>query len=43
MSWDAGAPENIRVGPAGWSYSDGEAQVSPTPKPRGFDPSSYLT
>jgi uncharacterized protein YecE (DUF72 family) len=32
----------IRVGPAGWSYPDWEGQVYPKPKPRGFDPLSYL-
>jgi uncharacterized protein YecE (DUF72 family) len=42
MSTSTGAPERIRVGPAGWSYPDWEGQVYPTPKPRGFDPLSYL-
>jgi uncharacterized protein YecE (DUF72 family) len=42
MSRDTGAPERIRVGPAGWSYPDWEGRVYPTPKPRGFDPLAYL-
>lgn len=42
MNGDRGAPEHIRVGPAGWSSLDGEGRVSPTPKPRGFNPLSYL-
>jgi uncharacterized protein YecE (DUF72 family) len=42
MSRDAGAPERIRVGPAGWSYPDWTGQVYPTPQPRGFDPLRYL-
>ena len=42
MEKGAGAPERIRVGPAGWSYPDWEGQVYPTPKPRGFDPLAYL-
>ena len=32
----------IRVGPAGWSYDDWAGPVYPDPKPRGFDPLSYL-
>jgi hypothetical protein len=41
MSRDAGAPEHIRVGPAGWPSPDGEGRVSPTPKRRGSDPLAY--
>jgi uncharacterized protein YecE (DUF72 family) len=32
----------IRIGPAGWSYKDWAGIVYPQPKPRGFDPLSYL-
>lgn len=32
----------ILIGPAGWSYRDWEGIVYPKPKPRGFDPLSYL-
>ena len=32
----------IRVGPAGWSYSDWAGIVYPDPKPRGFDPLRFL-
>ena len=42
MSRDTGAPDRIRVGPAGWSYQDWAGQVYPKPQPRGFDPLSYL-
>jgi uncharacterized protein YecE (DUF72 family) len=42
MSSDPGAPVHIRVGPAGWSYKDWAGQVYPKPRPRGFDPLSYL-
>jgi uncharacterized protein YecE (DUF72 family) len=42
MSEDHVAPGRILVGPAGWSYRDWEGQVYPTPKPRGFDPLTYL-
>jgi uncharacterized protein YecE (DUF72 family) len=42
MSEDTGAPDRIRVGPAGWSYQDWAGQVYPTPRPRGFDPLTYL-
>jgi len=31
----------IRVGP-GWAYKDWEGIVYPKPKPRGFDPVTYL-
>lgn len=33
----------IRLGPAGWSYPDWAGVVYPEPRPRGFDPLSYLT
>jgi uncharacterized protein YecE (DUF72 family) len=33
---------SIRIGPAGWSYPDWEGQVYPKPRPRGFDPLTYL-
>ena len=42
MSRDTGAPDRIRVGPAGWSYQDWAGQVYPKPQPRGFDPLRYL-
>jgi uncharacterized protein YecE (DUF72 family) len=32
----------IRVGPAGWDYPDWKGVVFPNPKPKGFDPLSYL-
>ncbi len=32
----------IRFGPAGWSYSDWAGVVYPQPRPKGFDPLSYL-
>ncbi len=32
----------IRVGPAGWSYSDWEGVVYPRPKPRGFHALPFL-
>jgi uncharacterized protein YecE (DUF72 family) len=42
MSQDHVPPGRILVGPAGWSYQDWEGQVYPKPKPRGFDPLTYL-
>jgi uncharacterized protein YecE (DUF72 family) len=42
ISRHTGAPERIRVGPAGWSYPDWAGQVYPKPQPRGFDPLRYL-
>jgi hypothetical protein len=39
---DQDASHRVRIGPAGWSYPDGEGQVYPTPTPRGFDPLVYL-
>jgi uncharacterized protein YecE (DUF72 family) len=32
----------IRIGTAGWSYSDWEGVIYPRPHPRGFDPVAYL-
>ena len=32
----------IRIGTAGWQYRDWEGIVYPKPRPRGFDPLSYL-
>ena len=32
----------LRIGPAGWSYKDWEGIVYPAPKPRDFDPLTYL-
>jgi uncharacterized protein YecE (DUF72 family) len=33
---------NIRIGPAGWSYSDWAGYVYPTPRPKGFHEATYL-
>ena len=33
---------NIRIGPAGWSYSDWVGYVYPTPRPKGFHEATYL-
>ena len=33
---------NIRVGPAGWSYSDWHGTVYPTNRPQGFHEAAYL-
>jgi uncharacterized protein YecE (DUF72 family) len=33
----------VRVGPAGWMYKDWQGIVYPQPKPRGFDPLSYIS
>jgi uncharacterized protein YecE (DUF72 family) len=33
---------DIKVGPAGWSYSDWAGCVYPTPRPRGFHEATYL-
>ena len=35
-------PENIRVGPAGWSYADWAGYVYPSPRPKGFHEATYL-
>ena len=32
----------IRIGPAGWSYSDWAGYVYPTPRPKGFHEATYL-
>ena len=32
----------IRIGPAGWDYKDWNGVVYPKPRPRGFDPLTYL-
>ncbi len=32
----------IRIGPAGWSYSDWAGYVYPAPRPKGFHEASYL-
>jgi uncharacterized protein YecE (DUF72 family) len=42
MNREPGAPDRIRIGPAGWSYQDWVGQVYPKPQPRGFDPLRYL-
>src|SRR6266849_1279414 len=34
--------EHVRVGPAGWSYSDWAGYVYPTPRPKGFHEATYL-
>jgi uncharacterized protein YecE (DUF72 family) len=34
---------NIRVGPAGWSYSDWAGYVYPAPRPKGFHEATYLS
>jgi uncharacterized protein YecE (DUF72 family) len=41
----AAAPRQniIRVGPAGWSYSDWSGYVYPSPRPRGFHQATYLS
>src|SRR5260370_37953494 len=33
---------DIRVGPAGWSYSDWAGYVYPPPRPKGFHEATYL-
>src|ERR1051326_4709988 len=39
---DANASGNIRVGPAGWSYTDWAGYVYPVKRPRGFHEAKYL-
>jgi uncharacterized protein YecE (DUF72 family) len=34
--------ENVRIGPAGWSYPDWSGYVYPTPRPKGFHEATYL-
>jgi uncharacterized protein YecE (DUF72 family) len=36
------APAKIRIGPAGWSYSDWSGYVYPTPRPKNFHEATYL-
>ncbi len=38
----ATARPDIRIGPAGWSYSDWDGIVYPRPRPRGFHEAGYL-
>jgi uncharacterized protein YecE (DUF72 family) len=33
---------NVRIGPAGWSYSDWSGYVYPSPRPKGFHEATYL-
>src|ERR1700720_330555 len=33
---------DIRIGPAGWSYSDWAGNVYPTPRPKGFHEATFL-
>ena len=42
-SGKAGEPDNLRIGPAGWSYTDWHGYVYPTPKPKGFHEAAYLS
>ncbi|MCU1343509.1 MAG: hypothetical protein JWN92_2932, partial [Candidatus Acidoferrum typicum] len=37
-----GGAGTIRIGPAGWSYTDWGRIVYPAPKPRGFHEAAYL-
>lgn len=37
-----GTVEDVRVGPAGWSYSDWAGYVYPSPRPKGFHEATYL-
>jgi uncharacterized protein YecE (DUF72 family) len=32
----------LRIGPAGWSYTDWAGAVYPKPRPRGFDPLAFM-
>src|SRR5260370_10171291 len=36
------ALEHVRIGPAGWSYSDWAGYVYPSPRPKGFHEATYL-
>jgi uncharacterized protein YecE (DUF72 family) len=36
------ALEHVRIGPAGWSYSDWAGYVYPAPRPKGFHEATYL-
>src|SRR2546430_16464646 len=37
------AYNNVRIGPAGWSYPDWSGYVYPSPKPKGFHEAAYLS
>src|SRR2546423_7599041 len=37
------ALEHVRIGPAGWSYSDWSGYVYPSPRPKGFHEAAYLS
>jgi uncharacterized protein YecE (DUF72 family) len=37
------ALHHLRIGPAGWSYSDWNGYVYPTPRPKGFHETSFLS
>lgn len=37
------ASHHLRIGPAGWSYSDWNGYVYPTPRPKGFHEASFLS
>jgi uncharacterized protein YecE (DUF72 family) len=34
--------DHLRIGPAGWSYSDWSGYVYPSPRPKGFHEATYL-
>jgi uncharacterized protein YecE (DUF72 family) len=36
------ASRHLRIGPAGWSYSDWSGYVYPTPRPKAFHEATYL-
>jgi uncharacterized protein YecE (DUF72 family) len=38
----ASAPSELRIGPAGWSYTDWSGYVYPTRRPKGFHEATYL-
>jgi uncharacterized protein YecE (DUF72 family) len=42
MAPDQELPACIRIGPAGWSYPDGESQGYPKPRSRGYNPLAHL-
>jgi uncharacterized protein YecE (DUF72 family) len=39
---DSASLQNIRIGPAGWSYADWAGYVYPSPRPKGFHEATYL-
>ena len=39
---ESAALQNIRIGPAGWSYTDWSGYVYPSPRPKGFHEATYL-